>query len=155
MSPQKNLHTCQASHFLGLQVFWGLGSFSLTEARPGSPLLYMCQGSLTIYRMLPDWCLSVWEISGVWVGWDWWSSYGVTLLLSSSGLSLIQPQGSLSSDHWFSVSICMCKKPQLGQLSAACMFISLGPSPGTEVASKYPYPQRKLTLQSPRRPQFQ
>jgi hypothetical protein len=47
---------------------WGLKSqwaLSPTEARPGSPLLYICQGPRTSSCMLPGWRLSVAEISGV------------------------------------------------------------------------------------------
>jgi hypothetical protein len=41
----------------------------------------MCRGPQTSSCMWPGW-LSVWEISGVWVSWDCWSFYGVTLLLN-------------------------------------------------------------------------
>ena len=37
------------------QVSPGLGISSPTETRPGSPLLYMCQGSQTILCMLSGW----------------------------------------------------------------------------------------------------
>ena len=40
---------------LGPPVSWGLGTFSLTEPRPGSPLLYMCQGPHISWCMLPGW----------------------------------------------------------------------------------------------------
>ena len=59
-----------------------LGTSSPTEDRPGSILLYMYQGPWTSSCMLTVWWLSVWEISGVWVSWNCWSSYGVTLLLT-------------------------------------------------------------------------
>ena len=32
--------------------------------------------------MLPGWLSSVWEISGVQINWNWWSSYRITLLHS-------------------------------------------------------------------------
>jgi energy-coupling factor transporter transmembrane protein EcfT len=67
-------------HSLGHQVSQGLGSSSPTEARAGSPLLCICQGPQTSLCMLPGWWLSVWKISGIWVSWDCWSPYGVTLL---------------------------------------------------------------------------
>jgi hypothetical protein len=74
-------------HFLGPQVSGGWGASS-PEARAGSPLLYMCPGRgegdgarISLY-VLPGWWLSVWKISGVWVSWDCWSSYGVALLSS-------------------------------------------------------------------------
>jgi hypothetical protein len=37
----------------------GLGASSLTETRPGSPLLYMCQGPWTRECMMPGWWLRV------------------------------------------------------------------------------------------------
>ena len=40
---------------LGPQVSQGLGASSLTEARPGSPLLYMCWGLHIRWGMLPSW----------------------------------------------------------------------------------------------------
>jgi hypothetical protein len=45
------------SHSLGPQVCHGLGTSSLTETRPGSPLLCMYQGSHTTLCMLPGWWL--------------------------------------------------------------------------------------------------
>jgi hypothetical protein len=68
--------------FLGPNVSWGLDSSAPTEARPGSPLLYVCQGPPISWCMLPGWWLSIWEISGVQVSWDCWIPYGVALLLS-------------------------------------------------------------------------
>jgi len=35
-------HPTRSLNFLGPPVSWGLGASSLTEPRPGSPLLYMC-----------------------------------------------------------------------------------------------------------------
>ena len=58
--------------------------------------------------MLPGWWLGVWEISEVQVCWDCCSSYGVAILLSFFQSSLIQPQGSSTSDHWLAASICFC-----------------------------------------------
>jgi len=69
---------------LGPQVFPVLGVSSLTEARQGSSLLYMCPGPWTSSCMLPGWWLSIWESAGFPVSWDCWSSYRVTLLLSFS-----------------------------------------------------------------------
>jgi hypothetical protein len=42
----------------------------------------MCWGCHISWYMLPSWWLSVWELSGVQVNWDCWSSYRVTFLLS-------------------------------------------------------------------------
>jgi hypothetical protein len=97
-------------HSLGPQVSGGLGT-SPTEARPGSPLLYMCRGSRNSSCMLsghtlfllPGWWLSVWEIlgsrlvAGLLMGWPSSSS--------SSNLSVIQPQGSPTSSQWLGVSV--------------------------------------------------
>ena len=40
---------------LGPQVSQGFGTFSPTEARPGSPMLYICWGPWTSLCMLPGW----------------------------------------------------------------------------------------------------
>jgi hypothetical protein len=82
MSPQPIIHPTRPLNSLGTLVFWGLGASSLPEPRPSSPLLYMCWGPHISWCMLPNWWSSVWEISGVQVNWDCWSSYKVTLLLS-------------------------------------------------------------------------
>jgi hypothetical protein len=67
---------------LGPQAFWGLCASSLTEARPGS-ISAVCElRSHISWWVLPGLWLSVWEISGVQVSWDCWSSYGVTHILS-------------------------------------------------------------------------
>jgi hypothetical protein len=50
-------------HSLGHQVPWGLGTSSLTEARPGSPLVTMCQGPHISWCMLPGWWRRVSERS--------------------------------------------------------------------------------------------
>jgi hypothetical protein len=71
----------QTSNLLEPPVSWGLGVFSLTEVRPGSPLLYML-GPHIGCCMLPGWWSSVCEISGFQVHWACWSSYRVALLLS-------------------------------------------------------------------------
>jgi hypothetical protein len=42
----------------------------------------MCWGPPISWCMLPGWWLTVWEVSGIQVRWDHWSSYGVALLLS-------------------------------------------------------------------------
>ena len=76
------LHPARPPYSLGSQVSWGLGSSSLTEARPCSPLLYVCWGPDTSWYILPGWWVSVWDISGIQVSWDCWSFYGVALLLS-------------------------------------------------------------------------
>jgi hypothetical protein len=84
----------------------GLGASSLNEHRPGSPLLYMCWRPHISWCMLPVWWSSVWEILGVLINWDWWSSYMIALLLSFFQPSLIQQQGSAASVHWLSANIC-------------------------------------------------
>jgi len=75
------IHPARPLNFQGPLVSWGLGTSSLTEPRPGSHLLYMCWGPHLSWCMLPGWWSSVWEISGVQVSWDCWSSYRVALLL--------------------------------------------------------------------------
>ena len=75
-------HPNRPLNSLGPPVSWGLGASSLTEPRPGNPLLYMCWGPHITWYMLPDWWSSVWEILQVQVDWDCWSFYRVTFLLS-------------------------------------------------------------------------
>jgi hypothetical protein len=70
------------SHSLEPQVSQGLGASSLTEARSDSLLLWMCWEPHVSWCMLPGGWFSIWQISGVQVSWDCWSSYGVALLLS-------------------------------------------------------------------------
>jgi hypothetical protein len=76
------LHPTWPLNSLGPPVSWGLVISSLNEHRPGSPLLYVFWGPQIIWYMLPVWWSSVWEISGVQVNWDCWSSYRIALLLS-------------------------------------------------------------------------
>ena len=92
---------------LGHPVSWGLGASSLNEHRPGSPLLYVCWGPQISWCMLSVWWSSVWEISGVQINWDCWSSYSITLLLSFFQPSLIQQQRSAASVHWLGANICI------------------------------------------------
>jgi hypothetical protein len=54
---------------------------SLTEHRPGTPLLYMCWRPHINWCILPGWWYSVWEISEVQINLDCWSSYRVTVIL--------------------------------------------------------------------------
>jgi hypothetical protein len=69
----------------GLPSPWGLkyvemlGTSSLRGQTRQSSALYV-SGALYQPCMLPDWWLSVWEISVVQVSWDCWSSYGISLL---------------------------------------------------------------------------
>jgi len=49
-------------HSPGVSSFWVLGVSSLTEVRPGSPLLYMWRGPQTSSCMLPGWWHSVWDL---------------------------------------------------------------------------------------------
>jgi len=77
-----NHHSTRSSHSLGPQISQGLGTPSLTESRPSSPLLYMCQGPHFNCCMLSGWRISVWETSRDQVSSDCWSYYGVALPLS-------------------------------------------------------------------------
>jgi hypothetical protein len=52
--PSSTPHPTRPPQFLGPQVSQGLGVSSLTEARPGNPLLYMCQG-LHMRCISPGW----------------------------------------------------------------------------------------------------
>jgi hypothetical protein len=80
MSLPGTIHPTRPLTSLGPPVSWGLGSFSLTEPRPVSPLLNMCWGPHISWCTLPGWWSSVWEISRVQVNGDCWSSYRVVLL---------------------------------------------------------------------------
>ena len=48
--PQDDVPTLQAS--MGPQISQGLGASSLTETRPGNPLLYMCQGEGSLDQLV-------------------------------------------------------------------------------------------------------
>jgi hypothetical protein len=85
----------------------GLGASSLNEHRPRSPLLYVCWGPHVSWCVLPVWRSSVWEICGVQINWDCWSSYRIALLLSFLQPSLMQQQGSAASVHWLGANICI------------------------------------------------
>jgi hypothetical protein len=88
---------------LGTQVSLGLGAFSLTKHRPGSPLLYVFEASyqLVYASWLVARCLrDPWRSRLVETGLPIWSS-------ASSSFSLIQPQGSAASVHWLGVGICI------------------------------------------------
>ena len=65
MSLPLTSHPTGPLNSLGHPVSWELGASSLTEPRPGSPLLYRCWGQHITWYMLPGWWPSVWEISGV------------------------------------------------------------------------------------------
>jgi hypothetical protein len=106
--PIPHPHPNRLPPFRGPQVSPGLGLFSLTASRPGSPLLYMCWGGVSHFSwcMLPGWWLSVWGIPGVQVSWDCCYSSRATLL-SFFQPSLIQPHGSAASVHWLGVNICI------------------------------------------------
>ena len=100
-------HPTWPLNFLGPPVSWELGASSLNEHRPSSPLLYVCWEPHISWCMLPVWWSSVWEISGVQINWDWWSSYKIALFLSFFQPSLIQQQGSAASVHWLGANICI------------------------------------------------
>jgi hypothetical protein len=78
-----NPYSTRPPHSLGPLFSWGFSVSSLTWPRPGSsPLLYMCWGPHISWYMLHDCWSNDWEISGVQVNWDYWSSYRAALLLS-------------------------------------------------------------------------
>lgn len=54
---------------------------SFISSTPGNPVQYMYRGTYNKQNMLSSWRSSVWEISGVQVSWDSWSSYVVAILL--------------------------------------------------------------------------
>ena len=83
-----NPYSTRPPHSLGSQVSWVLGASPFTEARPGSPLLYMCCGPHMSWCMLPGRWLSVWVISGGQVSWDCWTSYGIALLNFFQGICI-------------------------------------------------------------------
>jgi hypothetical protein len=83
-------HSTWPLNTLGPPVSWGLGTSSLTEPIHSSLLLYMCVcGPHITWCMLPGWWSSVWQILGIQVNWDCWSSYKVTSSSTSSSFSLI------------------------------------------------------------------
>jgi hypothetical protein len=92
-----------------------LGASSLTGARPGSPLLS------TYWRLGPALicCLVGGSVSDISQGSRLVESAGLPLgspySSASSSLSLIQPQGSLTSVHWLE-----CNKNLCLSQSAAC-----------------------------------
>jgi hypothetical protein len=75
-------HPTWALNFLGPPVFCRLGASSLKEFKTKSQLLYVCSGPHISWCVLSVWWSSVWEVSGVWINWDCWSSYRITLLLN-------------------------------------------------------------------------
>ena len=80
MSPPHPYPSHETSLLPGPQVSQGLGSSSLTEYNAGCPLLHMWCGRHIIWCVLLGWWSSVWEISGIQVSWDCWSSYRVAIL---------------------------------------------------------------------------
>jgi hypothetical protein len=98
-------HTTRPLNSLGPSVSWGLGASSLTEPRPSvSPLLYVYVLGASYQLAYAAWlCSSIWEILGVQVNWDCWSSYRVPLLLSFFQLS---PNSTTASVHWLGANIC-------------------------------------------------
>ena len=91
-------HQARPLHSLGPPVSQGLGASSPTEARPGSPLLYMCQ-ELAVYQLV----YAAWSVD--------YETASLPMVLpsfsTSSSLSLIQEQGSPTSVHWLGISICI------------------------------------------------
>jgi hypothetical protein len=93
---------------LGPQVSQGLGASSPTEARPDSPLLYMCQGPWLSPCILPGWWFSLWELQGSGLVESAGLSMGLPFPSASSILSLIPPYRSPILVQWLCVSICIC-----------------------------------------------
>jgi hypothetical protein len=100
----------------GLPTLWVFKSLkgvsSLTEARPGSPLLYMCWRGGGVFLISAGVCCLVGgsvsershgsrlvETDGL--------PMGSPSSSASSSLSLIQPQGSPASIYWLGVNICI------------------------------------------------
>jgi hypothetical protein len=73
-------HPTRPPHSLGPQVSSWLGTPSSTPDQ--AVLCYICVEASDQLADAPGWWLSVWELSEVWVYWDCWSSYGVSLLFS-------------------------------------------------------------------------
>ena len=81
------MHGASSSHSwpyyaLGnLAIAWHLTYYvpAPTGVWTGRLLLYLSQGPQTVVCMLSRWRLSLWELPGVWMSWDWWLFYGVTL----------------------------------------------------------------------------
>jgi len=68
------------------------------QKQTGSPWLYMCWGPHISWCALSGWWFSVWEILGVQVSWEYWSSYRVLLLSfvqlfhnSTTGITIFCP----------------------------------------------------------------
>jgi hypothetical protein len=101
------------THTLGLHfheassLYW-ITESSPTEARQGSPLLYMCWVPGTSSCMLFGWWLSLWKLPGVQVSWHCWCSYRVVILFSSFCPSPNSLIGVPISIQWLAVSICIC-----------------------------------------------
>jgi hypothetical protein len=100
-------HPTWSSNSLGPPASWRLGGSSLNEHRPGSPLLYVCWGPHISWCMLSVWWSSVWEILGVQINWDCWSSCRIALLLRFFQPSLTQQQGPAASVHWLGANFCI------------------------------------------------
>ena len=101
--------TCPALQVsMGPQVSRGLGESSLIEIRPGSPLLYMCQGIGTacvcqqVGSSLSERSKESWLVESACF------PMGSPSSSSASTHFLIQQQGSQTSVHWLGVSICVC-----------------------------------------------
>jgi hypothetical protein len=75
-------HSSWPLNSLGPPVSWGLSASSLNKHRPWSPLLHVCWGPHMSWCMLSVWWSSIWEILGIQINWDCWSSYRIALPLS-------------------------------------------------------------------------
>jgi hypothetical protein len=96
MPPARPLYSLES------QVSQGLGA-SPTEARPGSPLLYMCWGPWTSLCRLPGWRSLGFELVE-----NASLPMGLPSSAASFSLSLIQLQGPPTSVDWLGISICVC-----------------------------------------------
>jgi hypothetical protein len=82
-----------------------VGASSLNEHRPRHPLLCVCRSPHIRWYMQSVWWSSVWEILGVQINWDCWSSCRIALLLSFFQSSPIQQQGSAAPVHCVGANI--------------------------------------------------
>lgn len=96
-------HYARPPYNLEPQVFGGLGAFSFTEARP----VIFCCICIRGLRSANVCCLVVAQVPETYWGSRFFETVGHPMLLSStsSSLSLTQPKGSPTPDHWLGVSI--------------------------------------------------
>jgi hypothetical protein len=93
----------QISPLPGASSLGGLDAYSLTESRPGNPLLYMWWRPHISWSMQPGWWPCIWEMSGIWVKWDCWSFYRVYQGFFFP-MQYFWDSTSLFSQHWLTFS---------------------------------------------------